>query len=623
MSFLLIIAMIVSITSALVIISNKKFEVMLPITFFSIILVLYAFGLCGILHSAIYVIVIISVMCLILSAIYIYVYRKKIMKKIITPGFLGFIIFSLVFLIIHKGRLLSSWDEFSHWGLVVKNMYSMDMFGNREGATTVFRGYPPAVSLLQYFFTRIREPFIEANLFRASSIFIIALLLPIFKTLKWKQWKQIPIMLAICMVIPTVFYIDAYSTIYVDCLLAVLFSYILYTYFSSELNVSTVIEVALGAGVLTLTKASGTALAAIAILIIAIDLIIFKKSELRIFIKKLVNKLIIFLPIIMIIFGKYSWSTYLKITHTNEAWGTSSITLSGILNLFTSDIPRYRVTTIKNFVSSFFKINDYGYVINMSYSLWIMVFIIITIIIICLTKDQKEKVRIKTASSGLIIGMIVYTASLLILYLFTYSEYEAENLASLYRYMGTYLLGALTFLIFMAITNNVNSEFEITNNVNILILSALLCFANVVPLVNTTLLARPSVSETIEIRGQYSKSLNFSLDPNNDKVYFISQDTSGLDCWITYYNLTPVKASNSGWSLGKPYNDGDIWTKDIKGEEWADILAAEYTHVYLYKIDSRFKAEYGSLFENIEDMKNNSLYIIDKTNEGIKIRLVE
>lgn len=49
-------------------------------------------------------------------------------------------------------------------------------------------------------------------------------------------------------------------------------------------------------------------------------------------------------------------------------------------------------------------------------------------------------------------GCLIFAASLLSVYLFTYSEGEATGLASLARYLGTYLTGFFIFLVYMLLS---------------------------------------------------------------------------------------------------------------------------------------------------------------------------
>ncbi len=104
---------------------KKRFEEVIPVTIMGIIFILYLFGLFGILKTGVYFILLISIF------LYSYTFLNLIIKKswkelcenTLTPGFLIFMVFYVALVLIHKGRLLISWDEFSFWGDSVKAMY--------------------------------------------------------------------------------------------------------------------------------------------------------------------------------------------------------------------------------------------------------------------------------------------------------------------------------------------------------------------------------------------------------------------------------------------------------------------------------------------------------------------
>ena len=226
---------------------------------------------------------------------------------------------------------------------------------------------------------------------------------------------------------------------------------------------------------------------------------------------------------------------------------------------------------------------------------------------------------------GLFGGYIIYTASLLILYLFTYSEYEAQQVASFDRYIGTYLLGlALTMTtIFLDYNQSrVDGKKEL---VSVIVLYGILLFAPIKVFVNSSVL-KASNLETVEYRSQFQTSQNLGVYfyNKNSKIYFISQNSNGRDYWVNYYNLTPAKISSSvGWSLGEPYSEKDVWTKDISFAEWESaLLEGGYTTVYLYKVDSKFKERYGSMFVSEDQIKSDSFYKVKKlTNGNVQLEL--
>ena len=63
--------------------------------------------------------------------------------RVLTPGFAAFVLITLFFWWNSEGRVFMQWDDFSHWGLGVRNMHFFGKLGNVAEATTKFKDYPP------------------------------------------------------------------------------------------------------------------------------------------------------------------------------------------------------------------------------------------------------------------------------------------------------------------------------------------------------------------------------------------------------------------------------------------------------------------------------------------------
>ena len=65
------------------------------------------------------------------------------------------------------------------------------------------------------------------------------------------------------------------------------------------------------------------------------------------------------------------------------------------------------------------------------------------------------------------------------------------------------------------------------------------------------------------------------------------------------------------WSLGVPRFEGDIWSIDVKPQEFADkLINNNYKYVYVYKADDIFKNVYGSLFGDTQ-IENETMYKVN------------
>ncbi|MCI6188354.1 MAG: hypothetical protein MR691_00180 [Clostridium sp.] len=608
MSYIISSLIIIILSSALSCIINKKFEEVVPFITFSIIFILYISGIMGkLIYGNIFIIILASISFI--SIFYhIKKYNSSVLKNIFTPGFIFFISMYILFFIVHKNRLFTYWDEFTHWGLVVKNMFNLDALGSIEASTDACKGYPPAISLFEYFISSFSKEFEEANCYRAYSIFLIILLLPIFKNFNWKNPIQILLTSIICFILPTVFITNCYSSIYVDCILGIIFSYIIFIYFSETFNTFTFINIGLACGILTLAKASGIGLAIIAYLIILIDLFIIKKISLTYTTnKKNIKKILLSIPFLFILFSKFSWNIYLKLSKANVAWDTSNITFDNIKNLFNGNIEPYQKICLKNFFNTFINFNNTLNSGGTIYLIWILVTIIsFKIISKFIIKKKNEILRMKYLFIGLIVGLIIYSISLLILYLFTYSEYEASNVASINRYLNTYFTAILSTIILLVIYFLIKYNNKYTTKIFICIIIFLLCASNYHELLNVTLLYKSSINKTIAERKSYSNINKYHLDYTKDRVFLFSSLDNKFDYWVLRYNIVPVK-TNDSYEFSFSSNDNIENT----------IINENYNYFYVYELNYINKNNVSNFLKK-HNLEEKSLYKIEKSSNSLK-----
>ncbi len=209
---------------------KKRYEEFLPITCSAIVLILFLFGICGNLNAGVYFLCILSVVLYLLS-IYI-IWEKKCLKEALKNIFTGaFVIFAILFCtlsFLDKGKLMVEWDEFSHWGDIVKVMVTLDDFGTNPDSHSICQAYPPGMSLFQYFVQKIysicsgKNNFNEWRLYFAYQIFALSFFFPFLKKLNNKNMFGIVSSGFLIFVSPLLFYHDFYSSIYIDPFLGIL-----------------------------------------------------------------------------------------------------------------------------------------------------------------------------------------------------------------------------------------------------------------------------------------------------------------------------------------------------------------------------------------------------------------
>ena len=629
MSYIIIFLIVASIAAFLAKVSNKKIDITIPISVMLIVLIIYPFGFFNRLDIGVYVVEIISAISLIYL---IYRFIKSIknknvldfFKNLFTPGLVVYVLFYLYFIYINRNRLFSSWDEFSHWGLIVKNMFIYNSYGTNPETIVSFRDYPPFTAIFEFFSQKVVNTYSEGRIIVAMNLLYVSMMLPIFKNIEWKKGlSKLLIYIPIVFILPLCMYGSFYTTIYVDAMLGIFMAYILYSYFTMKEDIMKHLGIGLGLVSLPLIKSAGTGLAIFVIAIIFVDIIYqYKKSkdDKKIFHKKLIC---FATYILCFLVGKYSWDIHLTFTQTKPYWETNLISIKNIISLITGKGYGYQYLTIKNFIERFFfepiGIGS-GSLTNFTILIGFALYSAYTIYLIYRKKKNNVYKRYILVDFLLIIFYLIYMISLLILYLFIYGEYEAITLASYARYSYIPLLGMYAFntLLICDILKDIKKD----KNDFIVIAIFLIAILPIDKVINLTIRNDVSIENALSIRAQYSDIQKYKyLLTGQDNVYYISCGSDGFDHHVTKYEIIPNNLlSTAGWSPGKPRNEGDIWSKDTSVEEFeSELIKQECSYVYIYRADEIFKEKYIDLFESKESIKNETMYKVDESGNNIKL----
>ena len=633
MNFIVKIFIIISISFAIQIKFKRTFAESISVSVMTIIMTLYVFTLFLPFTYSGYVVASIAMAAFAYSALYLIKNNRQIqIRSFLSFPFLFFILYCIFTDIAFGQYFAVEWDEFSHWMLVIKNMYHFDNFGVTGASTVRFSGYPPAANLFECFFNVFSSSFTEGNIYKGRNILIISMLVSFLRNYG-ADYKKAIFNFFVIVSVPMLFYTNAYNSLYVDCLLGIMFARLIYIGFSEEkYDFFFIYNFSISSAVLVLTKAAGMGLYLFAVLALFVDIFFFSRilAVDGLNVKNKLFKLIAWSSILIVPFiADRSWKLYLKVNELSSAWNTSGVTVKAIFELFTDNIPDYRVSTLAAFADAYFNMNEFGDIgLKCSYFLFPIIFTFMMFIVSLMGGDKK---RVKFLNIVLSISYILYTMSLLILYLFTYSQYEAENVASFSRYMSTITLGYLLVVVICLlnpaaihrnISNNESNTISIRKiNIIIVVIILFLCSVELKDLF--ILQARSAENQKARANAGHIYGLYGLFDYETDKVYYIAQGTSGYNYWRARYALTPVSINpNFSWALANEPSEDDLWTKKMTAQEWSDDLRTNYTYVYLDIIDEQFCEEFGALFEDPDNILEKTIYKIEVTEQNDLVTLV-
>lgn len=105
-------------------------------------------------------------------------------RELLCPAYIFFAVSCLYFLLLFKGLVFNSYDNFSHWALVVKQMLLTNRFPSFQDSIILFQSYPLGSSVFVYFVSKIISPVSEGCQMFAQTMLILSMILPLFSCVK-------------------------------------------------------------------------------------------------------------------------------------------------------------------------------------------------------------------------------------------------------------------------------------------------------------------------------------------------------------------------------------------------------------------------------------------------------
>lgn len=525
-----------------------------------------------------------------------------------------------------KKITVSTWDEFSHWGLVIKEVLNYHNLLGINSAVS-FKEYPPGNSLFVYFFARFfdeGEP--EGTYYFCQSLWILTSCVFCLRNLRWRKFDLVLMVLAGVLFFQSLRWLgyEPFS-LYVDVTLGLLFGAILMTARDFEKTPAKAMLQALPIVMtLPLIKFSGSFFALTGTFFVTL-FYFSSKNQLR-----LKDTLFVLLSsgvlITGIFFSKLSWKSYYESEGINLVFKTQAITPLRILHSFSEETATARdKITISNFGHALFNFK-YGLGAgDLNTVQWFIILALLSFFSIFLAAKKPVQEGFATRRSRwvlqvtLILGALFYVMGLLSLYLYTFGEYDGTTLTSFQRYTGTFFVAWFAVLIYWFVEDLPKLwEFTTLRKWISLGLLVTLGFAAKPALEIAQIVLKPEVRR-LERREQvhefYLKSLTpFMRKPAN--YFLIWQNTGGFEYVINRFEIWPQRLINERcYSLGPKYYENDFWTCNLSIPELEQALRrADY--VIRGEVDERFWQNYGKIFDIYEEDKNCRLFQRVKRADG-------
>lgn len=342
-----------------------------------------------------------------------------------SPAVWLFAVFCIYFIVRMKGMQVLHVDNFSHWAVIIKEMCLTDAFPV-EGTAVTFRNYIPGSASFIYFVCKA-VAFSEGHALMAQGIITSAALATLFCRVKFRNIAYILSLLSVSVLAVSVLeLLSASLGIYnflVDDLLAyvtIAAGIVIYAYRRDFKKCLMVLIPVMG--MLVIIKSSARIFAALVTILV---IIVFFKEIFSL--KKFVGlgSLVAVQFLLPTVYNRYIEHTFPN--HTDKF----SSDMGSLFSSFVSKDPAY----LKNIASKMMaEITDFS-----STSVRLILVAELFALVACVISLMLKK-KPRMALSALIcanLTLIFYVGELFVLYGFIFNEYEAEMLASFYRYFAT------------------------------------------------------------------------------------------------------------------------------------------------------------------------------------------
>lgn len=565
---------------------------------------------------------------------------------------LSFIILYIFVFVINAGKVFDRWDEYSHWGLMAKEMYRLNKYYYvKESVLTAHPEYPPFGQIWQYIWCKLIGVFKESNLYNAKLTFCLSILLSALARvidINEKPKKIFEKALDVALLCVIVVLIAAlprlndgsmFRTIYAEGTMIVLtvFTVILSLFVCTKSRYDIIIY-GLSVASLVLVKQIGILFASISILILVIRRIIICRGMNKSTDEDIIKETHSFNSsnIGMIITGMASaiipWFIWNRVTNYNTEAGqfdSSRFSISEMMSIMQGRGTQAQQQCIIDFTSSLFTwkltwITGMGYVA-------LTIVMTIVLVVICITRmringsiyhNQDCLWRRNMAGAGdkdeyvfaamvaLPITSIGYAIVMQVMYLFGFSEIEMAGLACYTRYMNS-LMG-MWGIVVIVIGISYYSDYVkgcLDYKIGILVSLILIMF--------------------IGISGFKYEFTPGMLTHNNEGAFI--RDAENIDKYtdegssiylISSYGNDSHSNIIRFLTKGKYISDMYISPK-ISDFDNVVRYMSEFDYVYLYGIDDEFSYYYGKVFPKEQIIADRQLYRIDTTEEELKLSYID
>ena len=366
-----------------------------------------------------------------------------------------FIFMPALYWLIHAESRPMFWDEYSHWGIYVREMVSTHQLWSIE-TNSVHPNYPPGTAIWQYFFTMI-SGYDEGTVYLAHFVLLITPLLVLFENISRRQFLWIPAVLAM-LALGLSNFGHGIVSLYTDPILGVWYAGILLQGLQSHLERPKVMGMlSLPLAVLLLIKDAGLPLVASAMAFLLL-LLVYRRFRAKGWIQP--NRTLIIVTLVLVVIPflvLFSWQLNRKsvgVMASGEGTGLIKILLTEKSRFTKQELQTYREHFLDVIVDQQLSkdkmmqnYNAYGYRLKPLFTdtfritpLGFLIIYGLLSIVLITNQSSVERIEITILLLVGMVTLIIYSGIIYLTYPLLYSTDYALNLGSFLRYIHTIIL---------------------------------------------------------------------------------------------------------------------------------------------------------------------------------------
>jgi len=230
---------------------KKTVSVSIFFSISSIIAILFIFGMLDFLKQGTYLLFYGGIVLFLFLSIW---FKDKIFEAVKSVPFVIFTLASIIYCYLMQDAKLFFWDEYSHWGAFIKEMYYFHHFYDTS-SVAAHLNYPPGISIWDYFIV-LPTGFAEGKLYFAYFLILFSSTLMMYEKLSFKQSYWIVLVFAVQMVIFASFG-HWFSSIYVDHIVGAVFTGLILAYLVDNFSTKQLFLFVFPLAAIVLTKEIG------------------------------------------------------------------------------------------------------------------------------------------------------------------------------------------------------------------------------------------------------------------------------------------------------------------------------------------------------------------------------